>query len=208
MNHHPLSYWIARNEGKICKGCGTRNRSRVSGYCTRCSHIANYWGHPQAKRMHRKDYTVEREEVKELLALNSDHVGIIKAIEFCSGMLEKAQDGIPQIRGSDDLLAILADRGATGEEVFIEVAALHVLYYRNDRRIKSKNHLRNLVGVRVLRLKRTTGTLTGRTNRIVGQHLIDGIGPVLLLNVARACDRRIELHQEHLKAQNQQLKIN
>jgi len=59
----------------------------------------------------------------------------------------------------------------------------------------------------VLRLKKTTGTLTGRTNRTVGQFLIDGIGPVLLLNVARACDRRLELEQDWLKVQGEELQI-
>lgn len=122
-------------------------------------------------------------------------------------MIDKASKGIPQVAGADDLLGIVADRGATGEEVFMEVAALHVLYYRNDRRIKSKNHLRNLSGNKVLRLKKTNGTITGKTNRIVGELIVDGFGQVLLLNIARAVDKRFELEQARVKDQGTRLRI-
>ena len=157
--------------------------------------------------MKRSEYRMERDEVSELLALNRSHPGIIKALEFCDCVIEKAAKGLPQVDGADHLLSIVSDRGATGEEIFVEVAALHMLYYRNDRRIKSKNHLRNLIGVRVLRLKKSNGHLTGKTNRTVGQYLIDGIGPVLLLNFARACDKRLQLTNDWLKEQGEELRV-
>ena len=73
--------------------------------------------------------------------------------------------------------------------------------------MKTKEHLRNLTGLKVLRIKKTHGTVTGKNNREVGQFIIDGVGSVLLLNFSKAADLKEEGHDKLLKDQQQQLKL-
>ena len=192
----------------MCKSCGVRHRWRVSGYCERCSYVYQYWGHPKARPIKRKEYLGEIAEVTELLSLNENtHNGIIRAMGFLDGVLDKAARGITVVPGVEEVLAVVADRGATSRELFIEVSSLHLLYYRHSRLIKSKEHLVKLTGNKVLIIKKNPCRLNGKLHRMVGEAVIDGIGPVLLLNVARACDRRLELANDWLREQGEELRV-
>lgn len=207
-NNLPFSHWKRWNEEKMCKSCGVRRRWRVSGYCERCSYVNQYWGHPKAQPIKRKEYLGEIAEVTELLSLNENtHNGIIRAMGFLDDLLEKAARGITVVPGAEEALGVVADRGATSREIFIEVSALHLLYYRHSRLVKSKNHLIKLTGNKVLIIKRNPCRISGKLNREVGDAVIHGIGSVLLLNFAKAVDRRLELKKDWLKEQGEELKI-
>lgn len=207
-NNLPFSYWKRRNEEKMCKSCGVRRRWRVSGYCERCSYLNQYWGHPKSHPIKRKEYEGERAEVRELLSLNeTSHGGIIRAMEFLDDLLAKAARGVTVVPGAEEVLGVVADRGASSRELFIEVAALHLLYWRNSRLVKSKEHLVKLTGNKVLIIKRNPCRISGKLNKEVGEAVIEGIGSVLLLNVARACDKRLELANDWLREQGGKLRV-
>jgi hypothetical protein len=68
-------------------------------------------------------------------------------------------------------------------------------------------HLIKVTGNKVLRLKRLRYSTSGKMHLEVGNYVRTGIGEVLLLNVARSCDKREEKLRERLQMQNQELQI-
>jgi hypothetical protein len=174
--------------------------------CRKCSQRYNYWGHPLGRKIWPREYETEKTEVEAILSLNADHPGIIGALEWCEKFLDRAGQGIPQVPSSDKYLSILADMDCTPLEVLTEAAAMELLYQRGSL-IKTKRHLINTTGRKILKLRRYRCPSHGKQHRETGVYVRRGIGEVLLLNISKSCNKREEKIRERLQKQGLELRI-
>jgi len=202
-----LSQAISDNSSKLCKvkGC-SRRRHRISGYCAPHSTINNVFGSPYHKKLLANHYSIERQEVRELVELNllHSHSGILWAIDWLDKWLSDAYDDKPHVVSKDHFRR-LKDAGVTGKDILIECCALYLYHVRRPDRIVTDRHLIYCLGSRVIRLSPYWGKTSGPEHRKVGERLKQTIGP-LLVSVSWAIEKRERADNQRLKALGQPLR--
>lgn len=204
------TFWEASedNSRKTCDAPGcTSKRHNISRYCNTHSKRFYAWGHPLGTALRKRDYAVEREEVKNIIELNMEgHEGIQYSLDFIQKTLELAQQGSPSVP-CPDLLARLYQGEVSPVDVLAEVASLFLLLEQHGNHlIKDERHLVYTMGNKVIRLGGNYKARKGTEHRAVGQWFYDQIG-VQCLNLAKAVVLHRSQENKNITAMCQPLNI-
>ncbi|RJO61701.1 hypothetical protein C4544_01995 [candidate division WS5 bacterium] len=185
----PIHEKIQENEQEQCqvKGC-FKSRHRIEAYCKNHAYQRRYWGHPEAHRIRKSDYSVESDQVRAIIMRNIDHPGINLGIEFFERWLKRASQRSPHVP-CPELISRLHDAGVSPVDLLVEMAALWVLGYQDRGLVKSDLHLTYLLGSKLIRFVPYPVNLKGTVHHKCGQYIRDNIG-VLLMNILRSVEKK------------------
>jgi len=208
----PIEYWVTLNQLKKCElpECNKRRRG-LSRFCHYHRTKFQRYGDPNGKSYIPSTWNNERSEVIELLALNADHPGITRAIEFLDRWIFGCGRGVGVGHECIDQLHISQ---VTGRQVLTEITAIYLFSLRNPHRIFTKryyhrkhhyyyeSHLFMLMARKViLMVPGKSQNLKHLTVRHIARHLRKNLG-VLIDNVARSIEEKFEDHAELMRSQN------
>lgn len=128
----------------------TKHRHGLSPYCQAHKVAARYYGHPEARKVQRKEYAGERREAGRFLQLHANHRAVIAATRFFDRWLRDAATMQPVPAAVD--MRRLAAHGVTGAEMVEEVLSLWLYSRHNPRRLPDDVRLSKMLGTAVLRL--------------------------------------------------------
>lgn len=190
-------------------GC-TKHRTGLSYYCARHAKAAKRYGHPEARRIRKKEYEYERKQLVRFMRLHLNHPAMIAAVKWADLWLREAAAGQSVPAASN--MARLAAAGIAGADIIEEVLALWLYSHWRPTALPDDLRLTKALGTNVLLLapKDTADELTpsghkkwrelGATvRREAGEHVRESLG-VFVLNVLNAIGRQMKTKQDHAQA--------
>ena len=146
---YPIQHGIIINERKTCRHppC-SRNRTRLSAYCSTHYNCYHYYGHPDSRKIKPKEYQLEKRLVARVVNRNLDHAAIQQAIRFFDTWITRAVVGSKAPGGK--YLARLVDKNVTGKECLIEIGAIWVFAWWNKRLFPSDRAMTYGLGTTIL----------------------------------------------------------
>ena len=195
--YHSLKEAIYDNQSKKCSVSSCYNRRhRIGAFCSLCGRRRWYWGHPRATRISRKDYSVEKELVREIILKNLNHPGIIEGIKFLENWLEISANGSTFLPCAQHAARLYTAR-ATGLELLIELSAVYLYSERVHSKVYDNRHLTYLLGSKFIRYIPYSGKTKGPEHRVAGEFLRRNIG-VLLLTIVKGAQKMEKFENEKL----------
>jgi hypothetical protein len=190
----------AKNEALFCKYPGCNNhRYGFTGYCDAHRSISRrvlFYGHVNGRRIKRREYPSEFNEVRELITLNTEHPAIAGGIEHVSAWLKLATS--PLDCTARRIAFRLIDGKVPPEAVLIALIAAWLYWWRRKDSMPNRegwNEKRTLplhLGWCVNGLVKPDGQYISHTDvEALGRMFLERLAG-LFVNVARSLERKAE----------------
>lgn len=201
---------LEQNRQRQCntRGC-VKFRAGLSYYCGTHAKAMKRHGHPEARKIKKKEYEGERSHVVRFMRLHVNHPALRAAVKWADLWLREAAAGQPVPAASN--VARLAAGGVTGADIIEEVLALWLHSYWHPTALPDDLRLTKALGTNVLLLapQDTTGLtpsghkkwreLGATVRREAGEHVRGSLG-LFALNVFDALERQQKTKQDHAQA--------
>jgi hypothetical protein len=190
----------ANNEKLICKYPGCNNhRYGFTGYCDAHRAISRrvlFYGHVNGRRIKRREYPAEFNEVRELVTLHVEHPAIATGIEHVSAWLKLAISPLDCI--ARRVAFRLIDHQVPAQDILVELIAAWLYWWRRRDRMPNRegwNEKRTLplhLGWCVNGLVRPDGQYIRYTDvEALGRMFLERLAG-LFVNVARSLEKKAD----------------
>lgn len=199
------------NSMKPCKARGcTKNRYRISGYCTSHTTKNNLNGHPTSTPFRAYKHFPDLYQIAlDIVTENREtHEGIRYGLATINRYLDAAEAGSPMlsIRLSKSLQAAIS-RGTTAEEMLAVAGAVLAFSHtiQGSELQKNDRYMLTTIGMNMLKVRKTVARLQGKEKKELGTLLWKDLAGGLLFRLEESIVKRMQLEEKALDCQRMEI---